>query len=176
MTSASRQQRSRLILILLILSGIGLLALFSWQAAQAAARQLENANEELKEAQRMTRDIQRLKNAPRIASLEMESPDEISNRVTAAIRTVNSRTAKLQRLDPQQPIRAGRSEYQTRATEIEIDNIRLAELARFAQRLVQSGQGLEVRDIILSEPTSGSKTAETWLARLTVTQIIYSPR
>ena len=176
MNSRSRQQRSRLLLGLLMLAMGSALAFVSWQSANASARRLGEAKEELSEATRLTADIRRLKNAPRIASLEIESPDEISNRVTASLRSLKSPTATLQRLDPQQPVRIPKTEYQIRETEVELDNIQLTELARFSADLIRSGQGLEVRDIVLSEPETANKSRETWLARLTLTQIIYSPQ
>jgi hypothetical protein len=123
----------------------------------------------------MTSEIERLNNAPRIASLEMESPDEISQRITSALKRLKSSATSLQSVDPQPPRRIAKSEYQIRATEVELGQVKLSDLARFITALTKDGQGLEVRDIVLSETRTASKTSETWTARLTLTQVIYSP-
>ena len=176
MSSRSRQHKREVFLIVVAFALASTIAFFIWQSTVAAARQLNESREELAEAQRMTSDIGRLKEAPRLAALSVEPPDEMSRRVTTALQATDAKRAALQSINPEQPIRVGKTEYQTRATVIEIDQIELTELARFAHELVQNSQGLEVRDILLSEPRQPSKTRETWLASLTVSQMIYSPR
>ncbi|NND99086.1 MAG: hypothetical protein HKN47_17350 [Pirellulaceae bacterium] len=175
MNAAVRQHRSRWLLFALTLVALLITAVTMWQSAMASSRQLDEMREDLADAHRMTADIQRLKYAPRIASLEMESPDEISKRVTSALRKLKSSTVRLQRVDPQQPIRIAKTEYQMRATDVELENIQLHEMAQFVSEIVESGQGLEVRDIVLSLPRVASKATETWSARLTLTQVIFSP-
>ena len=178
MTSLPREQRSRLILFGTPLLVMGVTALYAWSSASDTASRLEDAREELRDMQRMAADISRLKDRPRIASLEMESPDEISNRVTGALNQNSIRGARLKSLDPQQPERVGQTDYQERSTEIQLENVTLPELATFAEGLMATGQGLQVRDVILAEPDrAGTKSGtETWLATVIVTQIIYSPR
>jgi type II secretory pathway component PulM len=171
----ARQARSRLILSLIILIGLAIIAVVCLRSASAASRRIQTAQTELAQATKMTSEIERLNNAPRIASLEMESPDEISQRITAALKQLKSSATSLQSVDPQPPRRIANSEYQIRATEVELGQVKLNDLARFITALTKGGQGLEVRDIVLSETRNASKTAETWLARLTLTQVIYSP-
>ena len=178
MNSLTREQRSRVILFGLLLLVMGVTAVYAWASAAETGNQLMEAQEELREMHRMSADIERLQHRPRIASLELESPDEMSNRVTDALSQPAIRGARLKSLDPQQPIRVAQTDYQQRSTEIQLENVTLRELATFAEGLTRTGQGLQVRDVILAEPAAtGTKSgAETWLATVTVTQIIYSPR
>lgn len=176
MNSIVRKNRSRWLLALLSLGVLMVAAMISWQAAVASSRRLADVRSELDEVRQMTGQIQRLKTAPRIASLALESPDEISVRVTSAFKEIAGKGVTLQRVDPQEPVRIGKSDYELRATGIELENVLLADLARFISALRRTGQGSEVRDIVLTEPRSARGSSETWQARLTLTQVIFSPK
>ncbi len=162
---------------LLALMGL-LLAVFAgfgFQSMQAARRQLDQSFEDLQEARSLVADIQRLRQQPRVASLEVEPPSQIAVRVSAALQAAEIPTASLIRVDPQPAVRQGRSPYQLRATQIELQEVSLEQVIRFAHHLGDERQGMTVRDLFLSEPRTESASGEVWDAEVTLTQMIFSP-
>jgi len=151
--------------------------LFSWNHFQSAKDQVDNAMENLTECRRLTSELDRFRDAPRVASLEIEPPDRIAARVTSAAANAMLSPTAIYSVDPQSPARVARSAYQIRATQIVLQDASLSQIANFVSGLEDSESGMIVRDIALtaSSPTSESNR-EPWNARLTLTQMIFSPQ
>lgn len=73
-------------------------------------------------------------------------------------------------------VRLGNTDYKQRQTQVRIDGIELGRLSGF-QSALNEREGLYLRDLILTpgEGTNASIATEVWDARLTLTQLIYSP-
>jgi hypothetical protein len=150
--------------------------LAAWNHYRSSRDLARDAVVNLAECERLTQELDRFRDAPRIASLEVEPPDRIAARVTSAAAGAMLSPLSIYSVDPQTPSRIARSAYQIRATQIVLQNATLRQIASFVSGLEDSDSGMIVRDLSLS----GSKTvsdddSELWNARLTLTQMIYSP-
>jgi hypothetical protein len=134
----------------------------------------KTAHEGLAEMERLLEEIDRIRRAPRIASLEVESPDRIAAKVSFAANNAELPALCIQSVEPQLPVRLDQSDYQLRATAIVLQNASLAQIAKFAIGLEDRDSGSVVRDLTLRRSTITS-AQEHWDARLTLTQMIFSP-
>lgn len=146
-------------------------------AAKAASAQLA-------EARSMVKDIERLRNRPRIAALYEESPGEIAKRVSQAIRSAEIAPGDLLQVQPLAPIRVPRSQYVRRSTIIELGNVSLPQLTAFAHELENEQLGTVVDRLSLVEPQTPERSTsdrsrqtgkERWNGEVTLTQTIFSP-
>ncbi len=148
----------------------------SFRFYQSARAQSQAAADGLDECRRLAADMARLRTAPRVASLDVEPPDRLAARVTQAATTAELIPEAVVSVDPQSPVRIGRTAYAMRTTQIALQDASLAQIAQFAEALQDKSQGLVVRDIVLdARPLSDSDAEERWDVRLVLTQMIYSP-
>ncbi len=145
----------------------------------SANRQFESTAADLQNCERMVGEMQTLKNRPRIASLDIESPQQTIDRVLAAQQLSTIATDSLVSVSPTAPMRLGNTDYQQRLTELVFSSVPLDKLASFTRAIDENEDGLLVSQLTLT-PTpnasiNASNPAETWGARLTLTQLIYSP-
>jgi hypothetical protein len=142
-------------------------------------REWISAADDLELCQRLTRDIHGLQNQPRIASLEVESPQQTIERVTAAQVQSQLASDSLASVSPALPTRFGTTAYQTRNTELILQHVTLAQLHQFAAAMNDNDQGLVVRELSMTpaptERADASNSVERWNVRLVLTQLIYSP-
>jgi hypothetical protein len=162
---------------LLLLSMIMLsLGVNHWRAAQRA---FGSAVEDLELCQRLTQDIVALRDRPRVASLEIESPQQTIDRISAAQSLSQISSDSLVSVAPALPTRFGNTAYQTRNTELTLQHITMAQLHQFASAMHDNNQGLVVGEMNITPDPAGrmdaSNTMEWWNARLVLTQLIYSP-
>jgi hypothetical protein len=152
---------------------------FSLSHWLTAHRELNAAADDLELCQRLTLDIHALRNQPRIASLEVESPQQTIERVTSAQIQSQLASDSLASVAPALPTRFGTTAYQTRNTELVLQRVSLAQLHQFAAAMNDNDQGLVVRELSMTpEQTGGSDASnslEWWNVRLVLTQLIYSP-
>jgi hypothetical protein len=162
--------------ILAILVTLLVAMVVSWSFCQSARMSSLVASQGLQECDRLVNELERFRNAPRMASLEVERPDRIAARVTAAASDANLSPLAILSIDPQTPVRIGRTAYQTRATQIVLQDATLAQVAVFAGGLEEPSAGMVVRDLSLSRSRSVVEDErELWNVRLTLTQMIFSP-
>lgn len=173
----SNSDRSKAILIAVVFSAIGLLIWFSVSTMNRAATRATAAEQNRREAESLSRDIRRLSNQSRVASLEAESPSRITQRITHAAKTAGVRLSMVTSLDPQSPSRLGRSDYEMRTTAIVMQDVTLPKLAVFCETLADVQNGLTVRDLTLDSrsATASSGDGEAWDVRMALTQLIFSP-
>ena len=167
--------RNRFSAMVLFLGAISLIvaSLSLYRSAKVAA---QNAIDGYTECNRLVKDIEGFRSAPRIASLEVEPPDRIAARVTSAVADGKLSTSSILSVDPQTPVRIGRTEYQIRATQIVLQNASLEQVAAFVTGLEEASEGMIVRDLLLNRsPSQGENGLELWNVRLTLTQMIFFP-
>ncbi len=174
-------RRSLLYAGLLLVSGLVAAAMVGeWLTAN---RQFQAAIEDLEQCHNLVRDIASLRNRPRVASLEVESPQQIIDRVAEAQAHSQLASESLVSVSPTAPTQLGNTEYQVRSTELVLQHLGLDQLVRFASALGIKEEGLVVRELTLtpdqSPPSEASNahsnSTERWNARLILTQLIYSP-
>ncbi|MEQ1824845.1 MAG: hypothetical protein ABL921_02835 [Pirellula sp.] len=150
--------------------------LASWRSFVIARESMRAANAGLEESSRLINDMERLRNSPRMASLEVEPPDRIAARVTAAAAQAQLPPLCIQSVDPRSPVKVNQSAYQIRATGIVLQNAQLAQVAAFVQGLEDASSGTTVRDLTISRSSAVVESdIELWNVRLTLTQMIFSP-
>ena len=102
---------------------LGLLAVYavlSFTRAQSAADRLSDAQADLREVSQKLSQIERLRQAPKVAALQLESPAEIANRVAAARQAAGLPQSALLKEQPLEPVRIDRTDFELRATNIDL--------------------------------------------------------
>jgi hypothetical protein len=148
-----------------------------WSVVQtaAAADRLRQDVGELVTLQAQLDDIQRFSEAPAVAALEVESPDQIVNRIDAAVRSAGLNESVLANQTPSQPQRIAGSDFTLRRVEIQLNAAAVPQIVAFCEALKDESTGSLVRDLQLYEPRRvGGR--ETWKSQLTLTQVIFSPK
>jgi hypothetical protein len=165
---------SRAVLLLgLLLVGLNVLLLVYRSRGQRA---LANSRQQWLECQRLSEDLIRFRNAPRLAALEVEPPDRIARRIASSMEAAELPPSSLLAIAPEPPTRLGQSAYLSRATHLTLKELPLASLAKFAINLEDGQGGMLVRDLTLERSRNASDSGvETWNVRLTLTQAIFSP-
>lgn len=173
--SAEPNRRSSRVLAGLLVLGPAVLAGWAYQSLRVASGSVQTAEADLSECRQLIADIERLRQRPRVAALDEETPSAITNRVSQSIRAASLPTTALIRVEPQAPVRVNRTQYMLRSTRIELSDVSLEQLVRFADALGDVEQGMIVRSLILTEPRSQASSPERWMAEITLTQSIFSP-
>ncbi|MEM7475740.1 MAG: hypothetical protein AAF483_12175 [Planctomycetota bacterium] len=154
------------------------LVVFLWCLSEyrAARRNLSVAAENLEECQDLGAKIAAWNTRPLVASLDATSSQELTQQITACVRQANIPARALKSISPMDSVRLGNTDYKQRQTQVRIDGIELGRLSGF-QSALNEREGLYLRDLILTpgEGTNASIATEVWDARLTLTQLIYSP-
>jgi hypothetical protein len=167
--------RNQLPIVALFVTGM-ILTVISWSFYRNAHASANIAAEVYAESLRLSNDLERFRNSPRIASLEVEPPDRIAARVSSAAKEANLSPLSILSVDPQLPVRVNRTAYQIRATQVVLQNTTLAQIAGFVAGLEDASSGMIVRDLSMNRSTVvGENDSELWNVRLTLTQMIFSP-
>lgn len=175
--TATETMRTR-VLICIALAILAIYAVLSVREAHSAADRLALAKGDLAEIAAKLSEINRLKQAPKVAALQLESPAEIANRIAAARQVADLPQSALMKEQPLDPVRIDRSDFELRATDIELSASTLPKIMAFCDALRDEETGTVVRDITLTEPPSlaGGANEEKWAAQLVLTQMIFSPK
>jgi len=167
--------RDRFLAIVFIAAALVTL-LSSWSVYLSAWRAAKASSDAFNECDQLAVQLEQFRTSPRIASLEVEQPDRIAARVTFAAAEAQLSPLAILSVDPQSPVRIGRTPYQIRATQIVLQNMSLGQVASFASGLEEAEAGTFVRDLVLSRSKSASEDGnELWNVRMTLTQMIFSP-
>lgn len=174
----TKPETRRRVLIALALGILAVYALLSLLDARAAQTRFVQARGDLAEVQRKLADIDRLKRAPKVAALQLESPAEITNRIAAALKLAGLSKSNLLKEEPADPQRIQRSDFDQRITTINLTPATVPQILKFCDALRDEETGTVVRDITLTEPPNGTNGGEEekWEAELVLTQMIYSPK
>ena len=136
------------------------------QAARYAAEDMASCRE-------LARDIESLRQKPKVAATEAMGAGELGQRIQAASRQANMGEASIEGIYPQPPHRVGESPYVQKPTALALRGVSLPQLAAFLYHLSADG-GLSVRDLRLRSPHSDA-AQDTWDAEVTVTVLVYAP-
>jgi len=149
---------------------------WTWRVYETEKDAAQDAYQSLAQCEQVAADLNRLRGAPRVASLEVEPPDRIAARVTSAALKASLPSFAITSVDPQAASRIGRTAYLSRATQLVLTDVTLVQIAQFATALQDESEGMVVRDLSLSSRENrGDDEVERWDTRLTLTQMIYSP-
>ncbi len=181
-TQLSRQRW----LIVIALGVLAVYAILNVRDARSAYWRLQQARGDLTEIQQKLGQIEQLRRAPRVAALDLETPDEIVNRVAAALESAGLPQSALSDQTSSEPQRVQRSDFKLRSITIKLQPATLPQIVRFCDALRDEDTGTTVRDLTLTEPTGRANAAsrptggsyagqEKWEAELTLTQMIFSP-
>lgn len=175
--SQAKEMMRRRWLIAIALGMLGVYAVLSVREARSAATRLDQARADLAEVSLKLTEIDRLRAAPKVAALRLESPAEIANRVSAAREAAGLPQSALLKEQPLDPVRIDRSDFELRATMIDLSAASLPQIMAFCQALRDEETGTTVRDITLREARLGANggDGEEWVAQLVLTQMIFSP-
>ncbi len=166
------------VLIGLALVILAIYAVISVTAAASAVQRLSQARVDLQELSRKLNEIQQLQRAPKVAALQLESPAEIANRIAKALEVAGLSESSLMKEEPSDPQRVQRTDFEIRATSIELAPATLPQILRFCEALRDPETGTVVRDILLNAPrneATGGKE-EVWESQMVLTQMIFSPK
>jgi hypothetical protein len=159
-------------LLLTVSIGLGVASLMS--TSRSWSRMANQSRKTLGESRLWFQDIQAIRNRPRTAALEVETPEGIAIRVAEEMVKAELVPMQLVSLDPQPIDRQERTDFATRATLLNVRNASLAKLSRFVVGLQDRESGLLVTHIALTR-SEVVDVDELWNARLTLTQKLFSP-
>ncbi len=158
-----------------VIVALVLYAMWSVIRTDAAADRLRQDVDDLVKLKTQLAEIQRFSKAPAVAALEVESPDQIVNRIDAAVRRAGLDESVLANQTPSQPQRIAGSDFTLRRVEIQLNAATVQQIVAFCDALKDESTGSVVRDLQLYEPRRvGGR--ETWKSQLTLTQVIFSPK
>ena len=169
--------RTRLLIVIALLI-LGVYAVISMLQSRSATERLAQASEDLSEVSLKLLDIKRLQRAPKVAALQLESPAEITNRIAGALQAAGLTESNLMKVEPSDPQRVQRSDFEMRSTVIDLAPATLPQILRFCESLRDPETGTMVRDITLSAPRNeeSGDGEERWETQLVLTQMIFSPK
>jgi hypothetical protein len=173
-----KQTTRQRLLIALALVVLALYAMLSLRDAISAQTHLDQTFSDLAEVASRIEDIERLRQAPTVAALQLESPAEITNRIAAARQAAGLPASSLLKEEPLDPQRVQRSDFELRSTTIDLAPATLPQIINFCDALRDEETGSVIRDITLTEPQNGATGGgqEKWGAQLVLTQMIFSPK
>lgn len=154
--------------------GLGLFTLLGVLDVLDAAGQLRRHQDDLEDVTQKLREIQALSSAPKVAALEVESPEQILTRINEAVEKVGVANL-LANQSPMEPIRVKNSDFAVRKIDIKLNAASIKQIMLFCEALRDESTGSLVRDLNLYEPKMmGGR--ETWRSQMVLTQIIFSPK
>ena len=175
MTGNSPKRQRRLIAAALIVMAV--YAISGLLETKAKQKRLDQSARDLDSILKMLNDINHLKTVPKVAAFRLDSPAEITNRISAARSTAGLPESSLLREEPAAPQRIDRSDFEIRATTIDLAPASLTQILAFCENLRDEDSGTLVRDLTLTEPRVGTQSSspEKWKATLVLTQMYFSP-
>lgn len=157
------------------LVALGINAVLSVTQVLEDAKRLKQDRDSLRLMVKQIDEIRAVADAPRVAALDIESPDEIVNRVNAAVEQASLPRDPVTSQTTSEPQRVGKSDFSSRAVEIKLKAATVQQIVAFCDALKDESTGSVVRDLMLFNPKrSGNR--ETWESQMTLTQTIFSPK
>jgi hypothetical protein len=121
-------------------------------------------------------EILLVRNGSRIASVEFEPPERVAMRVTDAAMHASVPASAILSIAPQPLVRIGRTAYQSRSTQIVLQDLTMEQATQFVELLEDRATGSVVRDMSLTRSRMLREDGgELWNVRLTLTQLVFSP-
>ncbi len=170
-----RSNRSFVLLALLLLVALLSGGIWSFSKMLASQDSLSNAIETLNKSQRLTAEIKRFRDRPRIASLENENATGMTNRVERAMKEAGI-TSTTREIQPGDAFQREKTNYKERSTTIKLSNISMQQVVQVCEHLEDPNEGLTVRDLVLTANLNSTNSAvDLWEVTITLSQLIYVP-
>jgi len=168
-----RSQFAALVLAAIVIFVAGYSAL----AMRSSAARLREAKRDEQTCRELIGKIQALKQRRGFAALQAETAQTITQKAQRSKEEANLPAGALFRIEPQSPLRLGDSAYKIRPTRIELRDVTLERLIRFAYSMTADEQGMSIRDLRLTAtgPNDGNAGADRWSVEIVLTQLIFSP-
>ncbi|OUW81187.1 MAG: hypothetical protein CBD74_08645, partial [Saprospirales bacterium TMED214] len=99
---------------------MGIYAASGVMGTQSKQKRFDQSLRDLDSIRMMLNDINRLKTVPKVAALRLDSPAEVTNRISAARATAGLSESTLLREEPTAPQRIDRSDFELRSTTIDL--------------------------------------------------------
>jgi hypothetical protein len=159
------------------LAALALLAALGYMRMRSSGASVQAARSDVETCRKLSAEIIALRKLPQFATVESGAAESLAERIENAAAQSQLPPVSLLRIQPQPPVRVGDSPYRVRGTRLELRDVTLAQLSRFARALVDEGRGLTVRDLRLwrASGAAAASAAEVWSAELTLTQLAFSP-
>ena len=158
---------------------LGLLAMltFSYWDMRVSAMRLNESLLKEQDCSTLIEDIHHLRNRPGFAALTVDAPRTITTRAEQAGQRANLSASSLVRIEPQPAARLGDSPYRLRPTRLELRQVTLEQVIRFAHAMVDDSQGTTLRDLRLTNSSSepSAARADDWKVEVVLTQLIFAP-
>ncbi|MHB8971021.1 MAG: hypothetical protein ACYC3X_22645 [Pirellulaceae bacterium] len=157
-----------LCLVLFLLTGL------RWHTQLTAAR---FAVSELAACQAIAAEIESLRAAPKSASLQKQTDQQITLSIQRAAQVAEIPDSDILRITPQQGRRLGKSAHVQQPTAVEIRQATLGQLSRFLGELSLVDVGLQPTSMRLAAPRTSPPAAQTelWACELVLTYLVFSP-
>lgn len=158
---------------LVVLLAFAALELQSSRAAALAAVQ------NLAECRELASEISKLRGRPSQITLQAQSGAELARQIESAAQVAQVPNNCVVRIDPQPARRIGESPYKEQPANLELRAVTLKQLVQFLQTLQEGGAGLRTRSMRLIAPrqeATAPSDAETWMAEVTLTSMIFAPK
>jgi hypothetical protein len=140
----------------------------------------DDAQQELQQAVGLVQQIEVLREKPDRARVESRSEQALAEAIEKSAAGSGVDRERIARIEPQQPRRAGDTEYLEHATVVQFDGITLAQLAQAVQALrgVAGLDQLRVSTLRVSALYQAGEGGgpENWNVELTLTYFVYSPK
>jgi hypothetical protein len=169
------------LLHILILTVLGVAGWFSFAHFSEARQQFTDAVQDLEQSTALAEQITLLRQKPDRAVTQSRSEQALAEAIEKSAIAAGVARERVARIEPQQPRRAGDSDYLEHATVVQLDGVTLAQLAATLTSLRASGAGhdqLRVSALRISAPyqAAASAGAEPWNVELSLSYFIYSPK
>jgi hypothetical protein len=152
------------------------IAYWSYGGFAEAARQRDEAVQKLGDIRYQVEQIRRLENQPRRAALEVELPEHLQRRVLEAVSAAGIQTSPSLSNGSLENL-ASDQNYQRRSTSISFSQgLTLPQLIQFIQTLQDAESGSRVEGLSISPAMDQTSAQELWIAEMTLTQLIFSPK
>jgi hypothetical protein len=166
---------------LTIVAALAVPCWFSWQHYSEGRESFLAAQHELNQSASLANQIILLRQKPDRAAAQSRSEQSLAEVIEKSATASRVSRDKVARVEPQQPRRAGESDYLEHATLVQLDGVTLAQLASTLSTLRSSGAGLEqlrVSALRISAPyqAAASQGPESWNVELTLSYFVYSPK
>lgn len=126
----------------------------------------------------LERRINVLREAPKNASLQIQSFQDLAVKIERAAQVAEIPEASIVSITPQQGRRMGESSHVEHPTDVELRGISLKQLASFLRELSSAESGLHATMLRVSAPRTGEarENSETWAVELVLTYLLFSPK
>jgi type II secretory pathway component PulM len=152
----------------------------SYRQYENGRARLASAQQDLEEAATLAQQITLLRQKPDRAAASSRSEQSLAEAIEKSTAAAGLVREQIARIEPQPPRRAGDTDYLEHATMVQIDAVRLDQLAQAIQALrgVAGLDQLRVSAMRISAPYQAPSIEgpETWNVELTLTYFVYSPK